>query len=76
MYLLPIEIFDAVKRRLTGIQSNESIPVIGVISNDAFVGHFFDIYHKPATTINERIGIMGVLQDESELIDQLGHPGL
>jgi len=74
--LLPVEKPDTVKRRLTGIQGNESVPVVRIIGNDAIVGLLFDINHKPATTITEGIGIIGVLQDEPELIDQLGHLGL
>ena len=73
---MSVEKPDTVKWRLTGIQGNESVPVVRIIGNDAIVGLLFDINHKPATTITEGIGIIGVLQDEPELIDQLGHPGL
>ena len=68
--LLPVEIFDAIKRPLSGVYGNLSVPVIRIIGNDAIVGLFFDIYHKPTTPIPESIGIMRVLQDNTELIKQ------
>jgi hypothetical protein len=61
---------DTVKWRLTGIQGNESAPLVRIIGNDAIVGLFFDINHKPATPITEGIFIMGLLKDELETVKQ------
>jgi hypothetical protein len=64
--LLPVEIFDAIKRRLSGVYSDSSIPVICIIGNDAIVRLlFYDDLKSPAPR-PACIGIVGVFEDELE----------
>jgi hypothetical protein len=64
------KLWNLIKWRLTGVYSNLYITIISIIGNDAIVGLLFDTYHKPTTAIPESTGIMGVLQDNTELIKQ------
>ena len=66
--LLPVKKPNPIKRRLRCVDGDLSNPIIRIIGNDAIVGLFFDINHKPATPITEGIFIMAVLQDNTELI--------
>jgi hypothetical protein len=64
--LLPVEKLDTVKRWLSGVYGDSSIPVICIIGNTAIVRLlFYDDLKSPAPR-PACIGIVGVFEDELE----------